>query len=150
MPCSTPSTRLTSVRGLAIAALALCACAQTAPSARSLHYVDGELVSSRPPPPQAYEAYLMARIALDAEPPDYETALRHLRRAQRSDPQDPHLWATRAQAEALAGDPAQARLSAERALSISPGYPLAQRVLAQVDGGAQTAALDSEQATAAP
>lgn len=124
----------------AIALLALTACAAVGPSARALHYVEGTLVHSHPPPPQAYESYLRARLALDAEPPDPQTALAQLRRAQRSDPRDPHLWATRAEAEVLLGDLEGARASAQRALALSPGYPPAQRVLATIDGGARSAA----------
>jgi len=114
--------------------------AAVAPSARSLHYVDDELVYSRPASPQGYEAYLKARLALDAEPADPETAMMYLRRAQRSDPRDPHLWATRAEAAAMLGDVDEARASAERALALSPGYPPARRVLASIDGGARSAA----------
>ncbi|MEM6996654.1 MAG: tetratricopeptide repeat protein [Myxococcota bacterium] len=125
-----------------MAALVGTACAPVGPSARSLHYVDGQLVHSRPPAPHAYESYLRARLALDAEPPDAAAALAHLRRAQRSDPRDPHLWATRAEAEALIGDVDAARASAQRALTLSPGYPPAQRVLATIDGGARSAATD--------
>lgn len=120
--------------------LVLPACsAAVSPSARSLHYVDDELVYSRPASPQAYESYLKARLALDAEPADPETAMMYLRRAQRSDPRDPHLWATRAEAAAMLGDVEEARASAERALALAPGYPPARRVLASIDGGARSA-----------
>lgn len=129
-----------------IAAVALCACAPVGPNARSLHYVDGTLVHSRPPSPQSYELYVRARLALDAQPPDPKTALDYLRQAQRADPRDPHLWSTRAEAEALAGEPESARTSAQRALSLSPGYPPARRVLATLDGGARSATTASTDA----
>lgn len=127
------------MRTIAIASLLLVACGPVGPSARSLHTVDGELVHSRPPAPRAYESYLNARLALDATPPDPDAALEHLRLAQRHDPRDPHLWATRAEAEAAKGDFERARTSAERALTLSPGYPPARRVLASIDGGPRTA-----------
>ncbi|MBL4684445.1 MAG: tetratricopeptide repeat protein [Nannocystaceae bacterium] len=139
MPAARGRATLAVMRTLAIAVLSLAACGPMGPSARSLHVVEGELVHSRPPAPHAYESYLRARLALDATPPDPDAALSYLRRAQRSDPRDPHLWATRAEAEALKGDFEGARTSARRALALSPGYPPAQRVLATIDGGARSA-----------
>ena len=117
------------------------ACAPAVPNARALHYVEGELVYSRPPPPQAYEAYMHARLALDADPPQPEVALEYLQIALRADSKDPHLWATRAEAEAMVGDVDGARASANKALAIAPGYPKAQRVLASLEGGARVASV---------
>ena len=115
-------------------------CATTAPSSRMLHEVDGEVVYSRPPSPGAYEAYLRARLALDADPPRPEEALGYLEQLQRTAPHDPHLWATKAEALALLGDYDEARAAAQRSLSISPEYPKAQRVLAGLPGSASSAA----------
>lgn len=109
-----------------------------------LHEVDGEVVYSRPPSPGAYEAYLRARLALDAEPPRPEEALGYLERIQRTAPSDPHLWATKAEALALLGDDEAARAAAQRALTLSPEYPKAQRVLAGLAGGAASASAPSD------
>jgi predicted Zn-dependent protease len=114
-------------------------CATTAPSPRSLHEVDGEVVYSRPPSPGAYEAYLRARLALDADPPRPEEALGFLEQLQRTAPHDPHLWATKAEALALMGEYDEARTAAQRSLAISPEYPKAQRVLASLPGAASSA-----------
>lgn len=110
-------------------------CAAVAPSERSLHEVDGQVVSSSPPPPAAYEAYLRARLALESEPPRLDVAQRSIERAIRYDPRDPHLWTTRAEIEERAGQRDRAAASARRALAIRPGYPPAQEVLARVEGG---------------
>ncbi len=126
----------------------LAACAPLGPSYRSLHEVDGEVVHSAAPPPAAYEAYIQARLALSREPPQLDIAQHYIDRAIRIDPRDPHLWATRAEIQHHAGRAEQARASAERALSLRPGYPPAQRVLAQIDGGAASAETDTS--TAAP
>ena len=97
------------------------------------------MVSSRPPPPAAYEAYLRARLALDGEPPQLEEAQRSIERAIRYDPRDPHLWATRAEIEERSGRLDRAASSARRALVIRPGYPPAQEVLVRVEGAGDSA-----------
>lgn len=102
---------------------------------RSQHVVDGQVVSSPPPPPSVYEVYLRARLAFECEPPALDEARFYIEHALQLDPQDPHLWATRAEIEEHAGDKAQAAASARRALAIRPGYPLAEEVLARVEGG---------------
>lgn len=107
-----------------------------APRDRTLHEVDGKVVSSPAPAPAAYEAYLRARLALEHEPPQLDVAQRSIERAIRFDPRDPHLWATRAEIEERAGEPEQAATSARRALAIRPGYSPAQEVLARVEGRA--------------
>ena len=106
------------------------------PEYRSLHVVDGEVVSSPPPSPSAYEAYLRARLAFEQDPPNLDEARFYIGEAIDFDPRDPHLWATRAEIEERAGKDAEAAASARRALAIRPGYPLAEQVLARVEGGA--------------
>jgi predicted Zn-dependent protease len=125
---------------LSLAPALLSGCATTAPSSRTLHEIDGEVVYSRPPSPGAYEAYLRARLALDADPPRPEEALSYLERLQRTAPQDPHLWATKAEALALLGNHDAARNAAQRSLALSPDYPKAQRVLAGLPGSSSSAA----------
>ena len=118
-----------------------------APSYRSLHEVDGQVVQSAPPPPVAYESYLRARLAMDRDPPQLEAAQQHIRRALKADPRDPHLWATRAEIEEQRGQIEQAMQSAQRALALRPGYPPAQRVLSRLQGGtvgASTASTGSD------
>ena len=120
-------------------------CVTGGPSSRSLHEVDGEIVYSRPPSPAAYEAYLRARLALDANPPRPEDALVDLERLNRFAPKDPHLWATRAEAHAMLGEYDQARLAVDRALALDPASAKAQRVLASLPDKqpSTTAAADS-------
>ncbi|MEM7154202.1 MAG: hypothetical protein AAF799_15255 [Myxococcota bacterium] len=110
------------------------------PSTRSLHEVDGQVVASSPPPPVAYEEYLKARLALERDPPQLEEARRSIERALRYDPRDPHLWATHAEIEARAGERERAEASARKALAIRPGYPPAERVLAELSGGSGASA----------
>jgi tetratricopeptide (TPR) repeat protein len=124
--------------------LALGGCwSMAGPGQRSLHVVDGELVSSPPPSPSAYEAYLRARLAFEQDPPGFVEARYYIEEAIRFDPRDPHLWATRAEIEERAGETAEAAKSARRALAIRPGYPLAEQVLARVEGGATSGATAS-------
>ena len=120
------STRLASVCLLACAA----ACGRPHPA--SLHVVDGEVVSSRPAAPRAYEAYLRARLELESDAPDLDRALRSIDLALRYDPKDPHLWTTRAEVNSRGGDLEAARVDLERALTLSPGYEPAQQLLAQI------------------
>lgn len=103
---------------------------------RSLHVVDGQVVSSPPPAPSAYEAYLRARLAFEHEPPQLVEARFYIEEAIRFDPRDPHLWATRAEIEERAGKPMEAAAAARKALAFRPGYPLAEQVLARVEGAA--------------
>ncbi|MEX1369260.1 MAG: hypothetical protein AB1Z98_39390 [Nannocystaceae bacterium] len=131
------SARIAVVVAVAVAVVALgsggLACA-VSPNERTLHEVDGQVVSSPPPSPAAYEAYLRARLALDRDPPQLEDAQRYIERAIRFDPREPHLWTTRAEIEERAGEPGKAAVSARRALAISPGYGPAEQVLARVQG----------------
>lgn len=121
------------IRGVLVVSLgALAGCYAVGPGYRSLHEVDGELVTSPPPPPSAYEAYLRARLALEQEPPGIEDARYYIGFALQIDPKDPHLWATQAEIEARAGETERAVASARKALAIRPGYPPAERVLARV------------------
>ena len=117
------------------------ACAAGAPSTRSLHYMDGELVHSRPPHARAYEAYLRARLALESEPPRVDEALELIGIAIRYEPREPQLWTTRAEIEAEAGDFDRALTSARRALELRPGYEPAQHLIVTLDrSGTATAA----------
>lgn len=135
---SVKSVRSSSCRAWVLASVAWLGlgCAAVAPNERSLHEVDGQVVSSSPPPPAAYEAYLRARLALESDPPRLDVAQRSIERAIRYDPRDPHLWTTRAEIEERAGERERAAASARRALAIRPGYPPAQEVLARLEGGA--------------
>lgn len=121
---------------LFLSALTLSAgCASSGPGYRSLHEVDGEVVYSPPVASGAYAAYLRARLALEASPPRLDEAQRSIEHALRFDPRDPHLWTTRARIAALAGDTDGAVESATRALTLRPGYPPAQSVMAELDRG---------------
>lgn len=134
-----------------IAVASLLGCAATiGPNERTLHEVDGRLVSSSPPPPAAYEAYLRARLALDRDPPQLPEAQRWIERAIRFDPRDPQLWATRAEVEERAGQSDRAAASARRALAIRPGYPPAQEVLSRVEGRAVVEGASADAGTPAP
>jgi Flp pilus assembly protein TadD len=106
-----------------------------------MHVVDDEVVVSRPVASSTYAAYLEARLALEAG--RHADALRHVERALRFDPRDPHLWTTRAEIAARAGDEVTAWASAEHALSLRPGYPPARTLMAQLRGGPSSAALES-------
>ncbi len=127
-----------------MALLGLGACATSGASARSLHYVEGELTYSNPPSALAYESYLRSRIALSAEPPQLEQAAAEIEVALHFDRRAPHLWSTRAEIAALAGDDELAVSSAQRALALRPGYAPAQAVLARVHGGPQAARVQPE------
>ncbi|MEM6293100.1 MAG: hypothetical protein AAGA54_17620 [Myxococcota bacterium] len=129
------------MRASVLVMLVLCACAVQGPRARALHEVDGELVYSNPPSAAAYEAYLRARVALNAEPPQLDMARAEIELAIRYDGRAPHLWTTRAEIAARAGDEETAAASAERALALRPGYAPAEAVLAQVRGGPASAAV---------
>ncbi|MCX4239536.1 hypothetical protein OEB96_02835 [Paraliomyxa miuraensis] len=125
--------RLAGARTSMLVALALLgACYPVGLGYRSLHEVDGEVVSSRPPPPSAYEAYLRARLALEQEPPALDDARFYIGHALEMDPGDPHLWATHAEIEERAGRVDEAMASARHALELRPGYPPAERVLTRL------------------
>ncbi|MCY0986842.1 hypothetical protein OV203_06900 [Nannocystis sp. ILAH1] len=126
----------------ALLALALLgACARTGPSSRTLHYIDKTLVTSAPVDHRAYGAYMQARLALDAQPPDLGRALQQIDLALRYDRDDPHLWTTRGEIELRLGDVDAARRSSARALAFGPGYPPALQLAAQLQlpGGRQVA-----------
>lgn len=119
-----------------------CACAPAGPSTRTLHYVDKDLVSTSPVDQRAYAAYLQARLALEADPPDLARALEQIEQAIRHDRDDPHLWATRGEIELRLGDVDAARRSSQRALALGPSYPPARALAArlqQPDGAPQVA-----------
>lgn len=119
-------------RRLALALACACACAPTGPSARTLHYVDGTLVSTPTVDPRAYAAYLQARLALDAEPPDLPAALESIEQAIRHDRDDPHLWTTLGDIQLRLGQPDAARRSNDRALALAPDYPPARQLAARL------------------
>jgi Tfp pilus assembly protein PilF len=125
--------------GVLLASVA--ACAPTGTSARSLHYVDDELVYSNPPSALAYEAYLRSRLALSSDPPQLDQARSEIEVALHFDRRAAHLWATRAEIAALQGEDDVAVSSAERALVLRPGYQPAQAVLASVRGGPAAASV---------
>ena len=106
---------------------------------RELHYVDGQLVETRAPSPPAYEAYLRARLALERNPAQLDQARGHILDALRWQPDDPQLWTVKAEIEWKAGDFAAAEHDLARALELRPGYPEAQRLLAQVRDRGSTA-----------
>jgi Tfp pilus assembly protein PilF len=110
-------------------------CASTGPHPRALHYVEGELVYSRPATSASYEAYLRARLALSVEPPHLDVAQAEIELALKYDPRDPHLWTTQAEIAAKAGDEDRAMDAVQRALSLRPGYPPAEKMMAQLRGG---------------
>lgn len=114
-------------------------CAANGPHPRALHYVDDDLVYSRPASSASYEAYLRARLALSVEPPHLDVAQSEIELALRYDGRDPHLWTTQAEIASKAGDDAKAMAAAKRALTLRPGYPPAQRVLAKLRGGERRA-----------
>lgn len=104
---------------------------------RGLHYVtddDGneQLVRSTPPPPGAYEAYLRARLALERTPPLLDEARGHILDALRWHDADPQLWTVLAQIEWQLGNFAAAEQAIDRALALRPGYPEAERLLADM------------------
>ena len=123
-----------------LAALTVAGCA-TGPVVRghTLEYVDGELVSTRPVRPAAYEHYLRAQLALEAG--DLADAEHQIDAALRNDPGDPHLHTVRGQIHARQGALAQARDDATRALRLSPGYPPAKALLAEIDTASNQPAL---------
>ena len=110
-------------------------CAVQGPHPRALHYVDGELVYSRPATSASYEAYLRARLALSVEPPHLDVAQAEIELALKYDGRDPHLWTTQAEIAWRAGNDERALAAVQRALALRPGYPPAERMMAQLRGG---------------
>jgi cytochrome c-type biogenesis protein CcmH/NrfG len=104
---------------------------------RSLHYVtdedgDEQLVRSTPPPPGAYEAYLRARLALERTPPLLDEARAHILDALRWQDGDPQLWTMLGEIEWQLGNFTAAEQAIDRALVLRPGYPDAERLLANM------------------
>ncbi|MCA9658527.1 MAG: tetratricopeptide repeat protein [Myxococcales bacterium] len=132
---------------LALVGLATSACAQRGPSTRSLHYVDDELVYSRPAHYRSYAAYLRARLALEGQPADLEVAAEQIGKALEIEPKEPHLWTTLAEVELRRGDRQAAREASEMALQIRPNYAPAQQMLAKLEAGddGSTPAMSSRQ-----
>lgn len=129
------------VRPWLLALFVLVGCAPARANGRALHLVDGELVHSRPVSSAAYEAYLRARLALEANPPDLALAQTSIDRALELDPRDPQLWTTQAEIAARSGEDERALVAARRALELRPGYPPAHRLLGALEGGEPSAAL---------
>jgi len=86
------------------------------------------LVRSDPVSPQAYAAYLRAKLALEAQPPRYTLAKTELETALRYEPKDVYLWTQLAQVELWRGELRQAASALERARSIAPAYPAAKQL----------------------
>ncbi len=118
----------------ALLGLAMTACAAAGADTRTLHYIDGELVSSRPVSPSGYEAYVRARLALESDPARLDEAGEMIDVALRLDPHAPHLWTTRAEIAERAGDIDAALASAQRALELEPDYPPARHLLVRLGG----------------
>lgn len=124
---------MTSRLVLALACALTGACASAGPSSRTLHYIDKTLVSTPPVDQRAYAAYIQARLALEADPPDLARALEQIELAIRHDRDDPHLWATRGEIELRMGDVDAARRSSQRALAHGPTYPLARQLATRLE-----------------
>jgi predicted Zn-dependent protease len=122
------------------AAIGLAGCAYAGPSDHALHVVDGQVVHSTPPPSSAYAAYLRARLALDAQPPRLDEARAAIDQALRADGRDPHLWTMRAEIAARMGDGPGASAAIDRAFALSPGYPPAKQLQANLGAGKASAA----------
>jgi len=126
-------TRAGTISGIGLVALAL-GCASS-PTSRSLHYIDGELVTSTPVHHASYAAYLRARLALESQPADLITAGEEIETAIKIEPREPHLWTTLAEVELKRGD-REAALEASRiALQLRPDYGPAKQLLAKLEGG---------------
>lgn len=122
-------------RGAVLALALACACAPAGvPSARTLHYIDNQLVTSPPVDHRAYAAYLRARLALETD--DLARALQELDVALHYDRDDPHLWTARGEVELRLGDVDGARRSSARALALAPEYPPALKLAAQLQSPA--------------
>lgn len=122
--------------------VALCGCYASGYAVnRGLHYVKDEagneqLVRSDPPSPAAYHAYLRARVALERQPPQLDEARGHIIDALRWDRHDPQLWTTLGEIEWKRGDIQAAERALDEALALRPGYPEAERLLADVRASA--------------
>jgi Tfp pilus assembly protein PilF len=122
-------------RALVVGLLLGAGCAVHGPHPRALHYVDGDLVYSRPATSASYEAYVRARLALSVDPPHLDVAQAEIERALKYDARDPHLWTAQSEIAWKAGDEDRAVAAARRALTLRPGYPPAERMMAQLRGG---------------
>jgi tetratricopeptide (TPR) repeat protein len=71
-------------------------------------------------------------LALEASPPRIEAARLAIAEALRHDTVSPHLWFTRAQIEAEAGNGEGAIACVEEALELSPEYAPARRLYAEL------------------
>lgn len=117
---------------LVLVAFAAIACRPMTPSHSSLHVVDGKIVHSAPPSTTAYSAYLRARLALEAAPPQLDEAAIQIEAALDAAPRDPQLWTVHGEIAAARGDAEQAMRSANRALALSQDYAPAKRLLARL------------------
>jgi cytochrome c-type biogenesis protein CcmH/NrfG len=120
----------------AIACIVAClGCAVTPTSNASLHVVDGLVVQSPPQSTTAYAAYLRARLALEAAPPQLDAAATQIQIALEAAPRDPQLWTVHGEIAAARGDGDEAVRSANRALELSKDYAPAKRLLARLGRG---------------
>lgn len=127
-------------RCLLLSAIVSLGCGAGVHGSRGLHYVDGKLVRSPPASSRGYEAYLRARLALEADPPRLQDAMEHIEEALGYEPREPHLWTTKAEIHRQGGQIGEAMASCRRALELRPGYAPARALLAKLeDGGAPAA-----------
>ena len=128
-------------RALAFAAVLLpAACLRHGVSDRALHVVDGHEVYSTPPSSAAYAAYLRARLALEAAPPQLEEAQLAIDTAIAIDPDDAQLRVVRGEIAARRGDGAGATRAVAKALQLRPEYPPAEQLRARLGGASSVAA----------
>ncbi len=127
------SSFVRSFAGVGLVALAV-GCASE-PSSRSLHYIDGELVTSTPVHHASYAAYLRARLALESQPADLVTAGEEIETAIKIEPREPHLWTTLAEVELQRGDRDAALEASRIALQLRPDYGPAKQLMAKLEGG---------------
>jgi Tfp pilus assembly protein PilF len=74
-------------------------------------------------------------LALSVEPPHLDVAQSEIELALKYDPRDPHLWTTQSEIAWKSGDDERAMAAVQRALSLRPGYPPAERMMANLRGG---------------
>lgn len=122
-------------RLFAVAAFGVAVACAVNPHPRTQHIVDGEVVSSPPPSPNEYAAYARVRLAIETPGADLEPARHDLQVLLVREPNDPHLWVTKAELEHKAGDAAAARAALDRALALQPDYAPALAFRDQIDSG---------------
>jgi len=122
---------------LTLALTLLTGCRYGGANPRTLHYIDKDLVATRPADPRAYAFYVQCQLALSLEPPDLARAHEQILLAIGHDPRDAHLWTVRGQIDLQRGDEVQARRASERALGLRPDYPPAKELAARLGASPQ-------------